>query len=405
MNVMRRPGHALVGLAFGILCLALFVEPGGAHKPITSPFTYTEDVFPILRDRCARCHIPDGVAPMSLMTYEDTVPWGESIRVELLAGHMPPWSVDAAPTRFRNAPPLSAREMNVLITWATGGTPFGNPEKTPAPVTHERRWALGPPDLELAWPREITLPADKQEDVVEFVLPTGFPERRWLRAVDLAPGTPAIVRSATVQVKPAAAPGADRAPGTERTVALWLPGDDPIAVDGNAAFEVPANAELLVRVRYKKTWQYERKELRDRSALALYFAKGASEPVRAIELMHEGPALEANGARRQISEPIRDDVRVLALYPANAADTARVVLAALAPDGTRRELIAFHPQREWARRYWFKDPIVLERGTKLETTVSVDDEMPSLPLSQRLPSGQQDSPAFHLTLNVISASK
>ena len=195
------------------------------------------------------------------------------------------------------------------------------------------------------------------------------------------------------------------APGTERTLALWLPGDDPIAVDGNAAFEVPANAELLVRVRYKKTWQYERKELRDRSALALYFATDASEPVRAIALMHEGPALEANGARRQISEPIPDDVRVLALYPANAATNARVVVAALAPDGTRRELIAFHPQREWARRYWFKDPITLERGTKLETTVSIDDETPSLPLSQAPASGRQDSHAFRLTLNVISASR
>ena len=80
------------------LCAStIFVEPGRAHKPITSPFTYNDDVFPILRDRCARCHVPDGVAPMSLMTYEDTVPWGESIRVELLAGHMPPWSVDSAP--------------------------------------------------------------------------------------------------------------------------------------------------------------------------------------------------------------------------------------------------------------------------------------------------------------------
>ena len=405
MKVMGRFRHAAAGIAFLLLAIALSVEPGRAHKPITSPFTYNDDVFPILRDRCARCHVPDGVAPMSLMTYEDTVPWGESIRVELLSGHMPPWSVDAAPTRVRNAQPLSAREMNVLLTWATGGTPLGSVEKTPAPVTHERRWALGPPDLELALPREVTLPADKQEDLVEFVVPTGFSESRWLRAVDLAPGTAAIVRSATVQMKSGKPAGAENTIGSEHMLGLWLPGDDPVAVEGNAGFEVPAGAELLVRVRYRKTWQYERKELRDRSVLGLYFAKDASQPVRALALTHDGPALEVNGARRQFSEAISEDVRALAIYPGGVPMNASIVVAAVGPDGSRRELIAFRPQRDWARRYWFRDPILLERGTRLETTVTIDDETPALPLSQGPASTQADSPAVSLTLNVVSASR
>jgi hypothetical protein len=405
MKVMGRSHYAAVGPAFVLLGIALSVEPGRAHKPITSPFTYNDDVFPILRDRCARCHVPDGVAPMSLMTYEDTVPWGESIRVELLSGHMPPWSVDAAPKRLRNAQPLSAREMNVLLTWATGGTPLGAPEKTPAPVTHERRWALGPPDLELALPREVTLESDKQEDIVEFVVPTGFSERRWLRAVDLAPGTPAIVRSATVQIKSATPARADKTISAEHMLALWLPGDDPIPVDGSAGFEVTAGAELLVRVRYRKTWQYERKELRDRSVLGLYFAKDASQPVRSLALTHDGPASRVNGAHRQFSEAIPDDVHAMAIYPGSVPMNAGVVVTAVGPDGSRREIIAFHPQRDWARRYWFRDPILLERGTRLETTVIVDDEPSALPLSPGPASTQTDSSAVSLTLNVISASR
>ena len=87
------------------LVILTLVVAGGhpeAHKPITSPYTYNEDVFPIVRDRCGRCHVAGGVAPMSLMTAKDAVPWGESIRTELIAGHMPPWSVDAAPGRFKN---------------------------------------------------------------------------------------------------------------------------------------------------------------------------------------------------------------------------------------------------------------------------------------------------------------
>ena len=69
-------------------------QPGEAHKAITSKYTYNDDVFPILRDRCARCHVAGGVAPMSLMTYDEAFPWAESIRAELVAAHMPPWNAD-----------------------------------------------------------------------------------------------------------------------------------------------------------------------------------------------------------------------------------------------------------------------------------------------------------------------
>jgi hypothetical protein len=400
---MGRTSHGIIGFGLLVLTLTLASEPGRAHKPITSPFTYNEDVFPILRDRCAGCHVPNGVAPMSLMTYEDTVPWGESIRVELLAGHMPPWSVDSASTRFHNAQSLSPREMNILLTWATGGTPLGDPAKTPQPVTTERRWPLGTPDLELPLPNEFVLPAGKQEEVAEFTIPTGLTDRRWLRAVDIVPGTPSVVRSATVHLK-ATSPEAAQGMGTEPVLALWLPGDEPIPPSGNAAFEVPARAELLVRIRYRKTWQYERQEIRDRSTVGLYFSGGvpASEPVRALALTDEGPGLQVNASRRYFSQPLTSDARALAIYPNEHPANAGIVVAAVGPDGARRELIAFHPQRDWTRRYWFREPISLARGTRLETTVTIDDETPALPVGAGREPQAQDRSRVRLTLNVTS---
>src|SRR6185503_5839621 len=160
------------------VALSLTTGRPEAHKPITSPYTYNEDVFPIVRDRCGRCHVAGGVAPMSLMTAKDAVPWGESIRTELIAGHMPPWSVDAAPGRFKNLPALTARELNVLLTWVTGGNPIGNPEHAPAAVTLHADARLGPPDLELAL-SEVTLPADTPERTHEFALPTAAWRSRW----------------------------------------------------------------------------------------------------------------------------------------------------------------------------------------------------------------------------------
>ena len=137
---ITRLARLVVPPAILLAVIVIATVRGDAHKPITSPYTYNEEVFPILRDRCGRCHVSGGVAPMSLMTYKDAFPWGESIRTELVAGHMPPGGVDDAAGRFRNAPTLTARELNILLTWVTGGNPMGSAERMPSTVEPRRGW-------------------------------------------------------------------------------------------------------------------------------------------------------------------------------------------------------------------------------------------------------------------------
>ena len=107
-------------LPFALVVLASLVAPGPrhlqAHKAVTSKYTYNDDVFPILRDRCGRCHVPGGVAPMSLMTYDDAFPWGESIRAELIAAHMPPWNADGGFGELKHAHALSPSELDIILT-------------------------------------------------------------------------------------------------------------------------------------------------------------------------------------------------------------------------------------------------------------------------------------------------
>ena len=185
-------------------------------------------------------------------------------------------------------------------------------------------------------------------------------------------------------------------------LALWLPGDDPIAADGTAAFELPAGAELLVRIRYKKTWQYERKELRDRSTIGLYFAREASEPVRALAITGSMSSQSAAPGKQSFNQTIDENVHAVAVYANEHPSNAGIVVTAVAPDGSRRELIAFHPRRDWARRYWFQEPIPLARGTRLETTVAIDDETPLLPAGPAAQPQAQDPSRVHLTLNVVT---
>ena len=199
-------------LRIAVLCasitmvLAVASRQGEAHKAVTSKYTFNDDVFPILRDRCSTCHVEHGVAPMSLMTYKDAYPWAEAIRAELISGHMPPWNADEAFGSLKHAHTLTAREIDVVLTWATGGNPQGNLDQTLAPVVLKNDWSMGAPDLALKLPADFTVPADQLEATGEFTLPTGSNAARWVRAVDLLPGNPSVVRSAVIYLK-----GADTA--------------------------------------------------------------------------------------------------------------------------------------------------------------------------------------------------
>jgi hypothetical protein len=391
--------HAAVAFALVTTAVFLSVESGDAHKPITSPYTYNDDVFPILREKCGGCHVSGGVAPMSLMTHAEAVPWGESIRTEILAGHMPPGSVDEAPARFRNAPGLSPREMNLLLTWVTGGTPIGDAAKDPTPVTSDATWPLGPPDLTLPLPHESVVGENERERTVEFIVPTGIAERRWLRAVDLMPGTAAMVRAATIAARTTAASGPGAA--AERVLAVWLPGDEPIALEAGLGFELPGSTELIVRVLYRKTWEYERKELKDRSTVGLYFAPQPATAVQALRLAPDSPAL-GSADRVAFRRALTDDARALAIYPEAGLNNASVKVVATRPDKTRVDLIAFHPRPDWSRRYWFREPIPLPRGTTIEVAVLFDDEAPLMPLSLTPATATRpDLSSMRLTVNLI----
>ena len=315
---------------------------------------------------------------MSLMTAKDAVPWGESIRTELIAGHMPPWSVDAAPGRFKNVPDADRPGAERAADLGDGRQSGRQPGTRAAAVTLHSDAHLGTPDLELPL-SEVTLPAETPERTQEVSLPTAAWSSRWVRAVDFVPGTPAVVRSATIFVKPTAAADPDRgAIAPERVLAVWVPGDDPVALDG-AAFHLPAGAEIGVRVHYKKTWENQRTPMTDRSSVRVYFAAGPAPELRALTLSIVAPDPRSPDCRsRNDCRSAESSTRICRRWPCiptAAWPNVDVIVEAIRPDGSHIELIRFRPQPDWARRYWFERPISLPRGSRIEAVATFADAL------------------------------
>jgi hypothetical protein len=386
---------------------AAAVQRGEAHKAITSKYTYNDDVFPILRERCAQCHVAGGVAPMSLMTYEEAFPWAESIRAELVAAHMPPWNADDGFGEVKRAHTLPPKELDVLLTWATGGNPRGALDQKLPEVTLKNDWTLGPPDLALKLPAEFTLAADKMEETQEFTLPTGTTDARWVRAVDLLPRTPAIVRSATISLQDAP-PATPSGAAPERVLAHWLPGHEREPIDPGTAFRLPAGAQLNVRIHYKKTWQLEGKPMADRSTIGVYFSSDKA-PRELLALPLESTSTPPPGAASQavsFSRTLSEDMQVLAVSPDAVPANITLQVEAVRPDGSRAPMIRLNTRADWDRRYWFEQPLTLPRGSKVEVTANFED--PDI-LSSAFAVGPSTTakprPAtVKLSLNVLPAS-
>src|SRR5215831_2469499 len=158
------------------------------------PVTFSKDVAPILQAKCQECHQPNSIAPMSLISYEETRPWARSIKARVAARQMPPWHIDRSVgvQKFKNDMSLTDEQVATIVNWVDQGAPEGNPADFKAkPVATGLYWqaerdGYGPPDLVITAPMQ-TMPAVHQDEWWRPVSEIPVTEPRWVRMVEIRP--------------------------------------------------------------------------------------------------------------------------------------------------------------------------------------------------------------------------
>jgi hypothetical protein len=164
-----------------------------SQTPARPDVTFSKDIAPILQRSCEQCHHADGVAPMSLVTYDEVRPFARAMKARTSLrwqrGAMPPYFVEKniGIQHFKNDPSLSDEEIAKIATWADSGAPQGNVADMPPPLQFDGadRWTIGTPDLVLRSP-EVTVPAVGPDIWTNLgLLPTGLLEDRYASAVEV----------------------------------------------------------------------------------------------------------------------------------------------------------------------------------------------------------------------------
>ncbi|HXA65900.1 MAG TPA: cytochrome c [Bryobacteraceae bacterium] len=194
--MIRSKFHVAVVALLAVSGAAMAGEPAKTGDPAAKPVTFTKDIAPIFQEKCEACHRKDSMAPMSLVTYEETRPWARSIKERVVTHQMPPWHLDKTVgiQQFQNDRSLSDEQVAMIARWVDAGAPMGNPKDMPPPkqFPNEDEWQLarqyGQPDLVIK-SEPYTMPAVNQDQWWRPMTDIPITEERWVRAVEMRPAT------------------------------------------------------------------------------------------------------------------------------------------------------------------------------------------------------------------------
>ena len=189
----EKQGWRIAVGVFVVVTATVGLTPGPALHAASDEITFAKDIAPILQRSCQNCHRPDGVAPMSLVTYTDVRPWARAIKqrtsIGPRAGVMPPWYIEKniGIQHYKDDPSLTDEEIAKIAKWADNGAPSGDPADMPPAKSFLDfdTWNIGAPDL-IVKTKDIVVKAGAPDwwGEIESV-PVGLPEDRYVLALQV----------------------------------------------------------------------------------------------------------------------------------------------------------------------------------------------------------------------------
>lgn len=376
--------------------------PGCAVEPVTvastdaADVTYSRDVARLVQRRCVECHRAGGVAPFALEDYDAVARRVTMLAAVVEEGVMPPWFAahGDGPSPFANDRSLLPEERALLSRWIAAGKPRGDDADMPRPhAAMQAGWALGEPDAVYMLPAPFRVPAEGRVEYQYTAVPTRLTQDRWVRAIEVRPGTVEVVHHVLAYALPEEALEGGRLRRwdllDERRgfFAAWAPGSSPVVYPEGHARALPAGTVLMFELHYTTNGR----AVSDQSAIGVHFAPDGFIPqhvVRTAGIRNRGFEIPAGAARHvDVSTGVLTrGVRVLAYMPHMHLRGAAFRFERVPTDGDRETLLDV-PRYDfnWQLRYELVTPLELPRGARIDVTATFDNSAgnPANPAPER----------------------
>jgi len=384
---------------FSVLALVIAIGyPQLSHaQTANTSVTFTKDIAPIFQEKCQACHRTDSMAPMSLVTYEETRPWAKAIRERVIKREMPPWHINQTVgiQEFKNDRSLSDAQIATIVKWVDAGAPKGDAKDMPPAKVwpDESKWNLasmfgGQPDLIIKSP-DWTVPAVAQDAWYKPVVETGLTEPRWVRAIEIRPATVkgrkvthhALARLQQEEKSDAALLADPTGFGTAGLFMEWAVGKQGEIMRPNSGKLMLPGSKIIFEMHYHAVGE----QITDHVELGIYFYPKGQEPKYRQTLA----ALQsvAGGSRNidiapnstfmsQNFIPMRQAGRVENFQPHMHLRGKAMSMEAILPTGQTMMLsYVDHFNFNWMNNYVYADDAapLLPKGTILKITSWYDN--------------------------------
>jgi hypothetical protein len=382
MRLARRAVSLLGGAGIvGILACLPDVQMSAGAAP-----TFSRDVAPIVFDKCAECHRPSGMAPMSLLTYEDARPWARAVKQKVTSRQMPPWGADPAVGKFQNDPSLSATELETITAWVDSGAPEGNKADLPKPPQFAEGWTIGKPDLIFKMIQPFRVPADGIVPYSYITIPTNLKEDIWIRGVELRPTDRRVVHHIISDLVEGDGKPVDPAPKLTRDRtrteiqsglgAGLVPGRLYEAFEDGIVRKIPAGADIVLQMHYTTIGE----PVVDQTEVGVILAKAPASPSAKVfgggQIPNVTFAIPPGDPNYEVTakQTMKRDTYLANLYPHMHVRGKDASYTLQYPDG-REELLLRVPKYDfnWQVRYKLATPKLMPKGSTLIVTAHYDN--------------------------------
>jgi hypothetical protein len=305
---------------------------------------------------------------------------------------MPPWLAQINDrVHFVGERRLTDEHIALIRRWADAGAPEGDPAQSPPLPKCGQGWRLGPPDLVIKLAEPLIVPAEGDQLLWTFALPTGLEQDVFVRAIELRPSKPRVVHHAAflfdgtglARQVDESHPGAGYPDmGTigfnqAGSAGGWTPGSEIEPLPEGVARVLRKGEDVVVELHLAATGKPETEQFE----VGLFFAKpratgAAPDPLETVSLGSFCIDIQPGDAAYRIIDEmtIPVDCSLFALTPHAHYVCQKIEAVALLPDGTSVPLLKIDDwDFNWKQRYELKQLLLLPMGTKIITTFVFDN--------------------------------
>ena len=226
---------------------------------------WSKNIASTIYSKCTSCHHDGGIAPFSLMTYQQTISKKSAILHNVEDNHMPPYPANTTFREYAHQKNLSPEEKQSMIDWINNDAPEGDISIAPKPPEYTGNSIIKNPDF-IASMSVYTSQAKSGglDEYKCFVLNGINTNEQFISGIEVIPGNPEIVHHVLIYQDTSSVadsldaltpePGYNGLGGvgsnTATLLGVYAPGTEPYFFPKGFGLRLQKNAKILLQVHY-----------------------------------------------------------------------------------------------------------------------------------------------------------